>query len=55
MTKLLKPKVQMFALIRDKDGRPKVDGNPDDLPEAIKSMLTPEDWAYLKGDENAYS
>lgn len=43
------PKLQMFGLVRDKDGRPKVDGDPEGLPEQIKAMLTPEDWAYLRG------
>jgi len=43
-----KPKVEMYGLIRDKNGKPKVDGNPDDLPQQIKDMLTPDDWAYLK-------
>lgn len=38
----------MFGLVRDRHGRPKVDGDPSDLPQPIKDMLTPEDWAYLE-------
>lgn len=43
------PKVKVFGLVRDKHGRPRVDGKPEDLPDEIKSLLTPEDWAYLRG------
>jgi len=37
------PQVQMFGLVRDKNGKPKIDGNPRDLPEPIKDMLTAEE------------
>ena len=32
-----------FALVRDKDGRPKID-DPATLPEEIKEMLTDEEY-----------
>lgn len=48
-----KAEARLFGLVRDKHGRPKVDGNPDDLPEPIKAMLSAEDWAYLRSRENA--
>jgi hypothetical protein len=38
-----KPKVKMFGLIRDKDGKPKIDGNPNDLNPAIKEMLSDDE------------
>ncbi len=41
-------KVKAFALVRDAQGRPKVDGNPHDLPVEIKMMLTDADWQYLE-------
>ena len=50
-----KAKVEVYGLVRDKNGNPRVDGNPDNLPKQIKDMLTPEDWAYLKGKTNADS
>jgi hypothetical protein len=43
----MRPKKVLFGLVRDKDGRPKVDGNPDHLPPQIKAMLTQEDRDYL--------
>ena len=43
----MKPKQVLYGLVRDKDGQPKVDGNPNDLPPQIKAMLTQEDRDYL--------
>jgi len=43
---------KFFGLIRDKNGRPKVDGDPHDLPSEIQAMLTDEDWQYLKDKHN---
>lgn len=40
---LPKPKVQLYGLVRDAAGKPKIDGDPKDLPEPIKAMLTPEE------------
>lgn len=45
----IKVKTKLFGLVRDQYGRPKIDGDPEKLPEAIKEMLTDEDWRYLKG------
>lgn len=39
----MKAKCKAYFLIRDKDGRPKIDGNPADLPDLIKELLTPEE------------
>lgn len=47
-----KPKVTLFALVRDRDGNPKVD-DPKALPPEIISALSESDRAYLglnKGD-----
>jgi hypothetical protein len=43
----MRPKKVLFGLVRDKNGRSKVDGNPDHLPPQIKAMLTQEDRDYL--------
>jgi len=45
---LPRPEVRGVGIVRDKHGNPKVDGNPEDLPEAVKSALSPDDWAYLR-------
>lgn len=42
-----KPDAKLYGLIRDKDGFPKIDGNPQDLHPAIKAMLTPQERAQL--------
>jgi hypothetical protein len=38
-----KPKVKMFGLIRDKYGKPKIDGDPNDLHPELKKMLSNEE------------
>lgn len=45
-----KPKLELYALVRDKDGRPKVD-DPHNLPPQIKAALTAEDLAFLGLEE----
>ena len=45
-------KIEGYFLVRDQHGKPRVDDLAT-LPEPIKAMLTPEDWAYLKGLQNA--
>lgn len=41
-----RPKIEMYGLVRDKNGKPKVD-NPQNLhPEQVK-MLTPEERVEL--------
>jgi hypothetical protein len=45
-------KKQLFGLVRDATGRPKVDGDPRDLPPQIKAMLTPADRQYLGMSED---
>ena len=42
-----KPEIKFFGLVRDKHGRPKIDGDPNDLAPEIKSMLTPSERAEL--------
>ena len=42
-----KPEVKLYGLIRDKDGKPKIDGDPRNLHPAISAMLTPEERAEL--------
>ena len=37
------PKIVMYGLVRDKNGKPKIDGDPRDLPEQIRAMLTPQE------------
>lgn len=36
-------KVTLFGLVRDKDGKPRIDGDPKKLTDEIKAMLTPEE------------
>jgi len=47
-----KAKVRAFVLVRDKFGKPKIDGDPKDLPDEIKAMLTASERKEL-GIENA--
>lgn len=39
-------KQQLYGLVRDAQGRPKVD-DPKNLPVQIRAVLTPQDKAYL--------
>lgn len=39
------PEVKAYALVRDKNGKPKIDGNPHDLHPSIKAALTPDEFA----------
>ncbi len=49
MADALKVEARLFALVRDKDGRPKID-NPETLPPEIRAMLTPEERKEIYGD-----
>lgn len=40
------PEFRALGLVRDKNGRPKVD-DPASLPDEIKAMLSEEDKAWL--------
>lgn len=51
-TAIAKPKVVMYGLVRDKDGRPKID-DPENLPPPIAEMLTPEERAEFGVKDNA--
>lgn len=46
-----KPKVKLYGLVRDKDGKPKIDGDPRDLPPQIKAMLTRQEKRELGLEE----
>lgn len=39
----LEPKVKFFGLVRDKNGQPKIDGDPKDLSPHVKELLTSEE------------
>lgn len=45
-----KPKVKLFGLVRDKDGKPKIEGDPKDLHPAIKAMLSEEERKEMEID-----
>jgi hypothetical protein len=42
-TTMPKAKIQAYGLVRDANGKPKIDGDAQDLPEPIKQLLTPEE------------
>ena len=46
-------KVRAFALVRDANGNPKIDGNPNDLPDEIKRLLTEDERQRLGVQLNA--
>ena len=37
------PKIKAYALVRDANGVPKIDGDPRNMPNEIKDMLTPQE------------
>ena len=43
-------KFRGFGLVRDKDGKPKVD-DPDSLPQEIRDILTDEEYLEILGEE----
>lgn len=45
----MKAKVTFYGLVRDKDGKPKIDGHVDDLLPEIRAMLTSEEIKQLEG------
>lgn len=45
-----KPKVVIYGLVRDKNGKPKIEGDPRNLHPAILAMLTPEEREELEID-----
>ena len=38
-----KPDIKFYGLVRDKDGKPKIDGDPNDLSPHIKDLLTDDE------------
>lgn len=45
ITGAIKPRVQLYAIVRDAQGKPKIDGDPRKLNESIKGALTAEEYA----------
>lgn len=45
-----KPRPRGFALVRDKHGKPRIDGDPDQLAPEIVKMMTPEELAQARAD-----
>lgn len=39
----VKPRAMAYALVRDATGKPKIDGDPRELPDQIKAMMTDEE------------
>lgn len=37
------PQIKFYGLIRDKHGKPKIEGDPNDLHPAIKEMLSEDE------------
>lgn len=38
-----KPEIKFYGLVRDKDGKPKIDGDPNDLNQHVKDLLTDDE------------
>ena len=47
-----KAKVVLYGLVRDCNGKPKIEGDPESLHPAIKAMLTPQERAELGIEDN---
>jgi len=45
-----KPKVKIYGLVRDANGKPKIEGDLKDLDPNIKALLTPEERKELEID-----
>ena len=43
--KFIKAKIASYGLVRDKNGVPKIDGDPHKLPKPIKEMLTEDEYS----------
>lgn len=43
-----KPDVKFYGLVRDKDGKPKIDGDPNELPQNVKDLLTDDEKRELR-------
>ena len=39
-TGIAPPRAEIYGLVRDKDGKPKIDGDPRKLPQPIKDMMS---------------
>lgn len=48
MFRMPEPKITGVGIVRDRNGMPKVDGNPDDLPAAIKALFTEDEMNHLR-------
>jgi len=48
-----KPRIKAYGLVRDSNGKPRVDGDPRDLHPTIKEMMTKEEYILaIKEYEN---
>jgi len=41
----MRPKPKGYFLVRDKDGKPKIDGDPRQLPQQIIELMTDSEFA----------
>lgn len=37
------PKMKIEGLVRDRNGRPKIDGDPQGLPDSVKAAMTQDE------------
>jgi hypothetical protein len=42
---VVRPKFEGYFLVRDKDGKPKIDGDPRHLPQPIIQMMSDSEFA----------
>lgn len=57
-TRLPQPKTKAYMLVRDKNGKPKIDGDPRKLPQQIIQMMSDSEFSqaiedYEMENENA--
>ena len=46
------PKMQIEGLVRDRNGRPKIDGDPQDLPDSVKAAMTQDELKQAQQEFN---
>jgi hypothetical protein len=54
----MKTKVEAYFLVRDSDGKPKIDGDPRKLPQQIIQAMSDSEFALAVGEyelENIYA
>ena len=50
MVDTVKPRVKLFGLVRDANGKPRIDGDPRKLHEDIRQALTAEEFVQACKD-----